>query len=211
LRACTTCSSTIDALIAIKGIDSINAIFSLSTVSKLSVLFVAGPDFQWNSNFNGIQYWRLQRYSRNIFNVDRFHSKLPALFAAGLLYITNFFGDGELRSVELMRCTGNVSLFNNLKTVSFELGTFWIFRDRGKHQVIQNFKSAALSSLATDHVRFPEQLMNKMIFLGWSLLHTTYIEGTISTQTTLVAFRISYIDSIKQEFWDTSAARLTAS
>jgi hypothetical protein len=53
--------------------------------------------------------------------------------------------------------------------------------------------------------------MNKMIFLGWSLLHTTYIEGTISTQTTLVAFRISYIDSIKQEFWDTSAARLTAS
>jgi hypothetical protein len=76
-------------------------------------------------------------------------------------------------------------------------GNTKIFRDQGEHQVIQNFKSAALSSSATDRL---QSLMNKMIFLGLSLLHTTYIEGMISTQTTLVAFRISYIDSIKQEF-----------
>jgi hypothetical protein len=36
--------------------DRIVAIISLSAVSKLSVLFGAGPDFQWNSNFMGIQY-----------------------------------------------------------------------------------------------------------------------------------------------------------
>jgi hypothetical protein len=42
----------IDTLIAIIGMDRIVAIISLSAVSKLSVLFGAGPDFQWNPNFS---------------------------------------------------------------------------------------------------------------------------------------------------------------
>jgi hypothetical protein len=85
LRSCTTCSqSLIDTFTAIMGIDRIVAFFpSLSTVTKLSGLFVAGPDFQWNSNFDAIQYWRLRRYFRHIFKVSCFHSKLPALFVAG--------------------------------------------------------------------------------------------------------------------------------
>jgi hypothetical protein len=46
----------IDTLIAIIGMVRLVVIISLSAVSKLSVLFGAGPDFQWNSNFTGIQY-----------------------------------------------------------------------------------------------------------------------------------------------------------
>ena len=48
----------IDTLIAIIGMVRLVAIISLSAVSKLSVLFgaLAGPDFQWNSDFTGIQY-----------------------------------------------------------------------------------------------------------------------------------------------------------
>jgi hypothetical protein len=48
LRSCTACSQTIDTFIAIIGIDRIVAIFSLSTVSKLSVLLQ-------DLIFNGIQ------------------------------------------------------------------------------------------------------------------------------------------------------------
>jgi hypothetical protein len=42
----------IDTLIAIIGMVRLVAIISLSAVSKLSVLFGAGPDFQWNPNFS---------------------------------------------------------------------------------------------------------------------------------------------------------------
>ena len=42
----------INTLIAIKGMVRLVAIISLSAVSKLSVLFGAGPDFQWNPNFS---------------------------------------------------------------------------------------------------------------------------------------------------------------
>jgi hypothetical protein len=48
LRSCTACSQTIDTFIAIIGMDRIVAIFSLSTVSKLSVLLQ-------DLIFNGIQ------------------------------------------------------------------------------------------------------------------------------------------------------------
>ena len=148
--------------------------------------------FQWNSILATSKV--LSQY---------FHCRLIPFLASCIICCRTVVHHhhGEFRSVELMRC--KVNLFN--KTVIIELGAFWIFRDQGEHQVIQNFKSAALSSSAIyiyiwraeDRL---QSLMNKIIFLGLSLLHTTYIEGMISTQTTLVAFRISYIDSIKQEF-----------
>ena len=89
LQVCTTCSSTIDTLIAIIGMDRIVSIYSLSTVSNLSVLVVAEPDFQWNSNFNGIQYWRHQRFCRIIFNVDFFLLSLLHYLLQDLIFIAN--------------------------------------------------------------------------------------------------------------------------
>ena len=69
--------------------DRIVSIYSLSTVSNLSVLVVAEPDFQWNSNFNGIQYWRHQRFCRIIFNVDFFLLSLLHYLLQDLIFIAN--------------------------------------------------------------------------------------------------------------------------
>ena len=216
LQVCTTCSSTIDTLIAIIGIDRIVAIFSLSTVSKLSVLFVSGPDFQWNSNFNGIQYWRLQRYRHNIFNVNCFHSKLPALFVTGpdfqwksnrLCTTTTMFGGGELWSVELMQC----KIFSFEKIISIELGAFWIFRDPGErwvHQVIQicstvcfDYQSPSIP-WKIDELKDISEFVSPPYYVSWRKdVNTDYFSGVQH----ISMFRITYIGSIEQEFSDCSS------
>ena len=66
----------IDTLIAIIGMVRLVAIISLSAVSKLSVLFGAGPDFQWNPNFS------LE------FNTSGFIEKMPVSIFAMLNFLS---------------------------------------------------------------------------------------------------------------------------
>jgi hypothetical protein len=128
--------------------DRIVSIYSLSTVSNLSVLVVAEPDFQWNSNFNGIQYWRHQRFCRIIFNVDFFLLSLLHYLLQDLIFIAN---------PNRVRCfldfQGSMVTLRSPSDSNLQHCLLW---------------------LPTAH-KSPKKIMNEMMFLSLSRLHITYI------------------------------------